>query len=72
MAKRRTPDQAATNVIVAAAARGDSLNTLAQATDMDGSTLNERLDGTSEFTWDELAHLGGLFSVHPSLLAGAS
>jgi hypothetical protein len=73
MEQRRTPTGVARNVIVAASTQGTTLNTLAEATDMDGSDLRERLDESSDFTWDELAHLGGLFSIHPAtLLAGAS
>lgn len=72
MEQRRTP---ATTTKVAAVldASGATLPTLAQATDMDGSTLRERTTGRSPFTFDELVRIGGLFRIHPSdLLEGAA
>jgi len=53
--------------------RGVDISTLAHAADIGESVLRERLQGESDFTWPELAHVGGVFSVHPAeLMAGAA
>ena len=73
MEQRRTPTAVTTNVTAALDASGATLSTLAEATDMDGSLLSERMAGRSTFTVDELVRIGGLFRIHPSdLLEGAA
>jgi hypothetical protein len=53
--------------------RGVDISTLAHAADIGESVLRERLLGESEFTWPELARVGGVFRIHPAeLMAGVA
>jgi hypothetical protein len=53
--------------------RGVDVSTLAYAADIGEDVLRERLRGESDFTWPELAHVGGVFCIHPAeLMAGAA
>lgn len=66
MQRRTDSETVAQSVTDVMAARDVSPSTLSQATGIPVSTLRERLDNQSDFTWGELLDVGGFFALSPS------
>lgn len=64
---------AAQRIASAMQQRGVDISTLAHAADIGESVLRERLLGESDFTWPELATVGGVLRINPAhFMAGAA
>lgn len=73
MERAQTYGTAATRIATVMQERGVDISTLADAADIGEPVLRERLHGESDFTWPELATVGGVLRIHPAqLMAGAA
>jgi hypothetical protein len=73
MERAQVTDTAATRIAAVMQERGVDVSTLAHAADIGEPVLRERLLGESDFTWPELAHVGGVFRINPAhFMAGAA
>ncbi|MEK6344723.1 MAG: hypothetical protein V4737_12910 [Curtobacterium sp.] len=73
MERAQTPGTVADRIAAVMQERGVDVSTLADAADIGEPVLRERLYGESDFTWPELATVGGVLRIHPAqLLAGAA
>lgn len=73
MDRRTSTEAAARNVVSVAAAAGVPIHTLAEATDIDPSAMDDLVHARRPFTIAELGRVGGFFRVPiGSLLEGAA
>jgi len=73
MERATNPNPVAQRITQVMAVRGVDISTLANAADIGEVALRERLQGESDFTWPELAHVGGVLRINPAhLMAGAA
>lgn len=73
MERAQVTGTVATRIAAAMQQRGVDISTLADAADIGEPVLRERLLGESDFTWPELAHVGGVLRINPAhLMAGAA
>lgn len=73
MERATEPDTVADRIAAAMRERGVDVSTLADAADIGEPVLRERLQGESDFTWPELATVGGVLRIHPAqFMAGAA
>lgn len=63
MAQRRSPEVVAENVAAAIRRTGNTVESVAEATDLDVSTLTSRLNGETEFNFAELIEVGGFLRI---------
>ncbi|WP_181420127.1 hypothetical protein [Curtobacterium sp. MCPF17_003] len=73
MERATVTDTVAKRITAVMQERGVDISTLAHAADIGEPVLRERLLGESDFTWPELATVGGVFRINPAqLMAGAA